>query len=114
MLRVAIDGASLRVWRCKVSWTKKKIILTRHFAVSEWQEDLIEVLVNAGTTGLKQSEIVSYFARKASSESLVRELEILHAQQRVQKFMVKKPSGAGRPAVVWRATIHILKEPKAV
>lgn len=73
-----------------------------------WQDDLREFLIEGGTEGWGQREIVKRLENKVLVEDIIPELEFLLNSNppKVQKFLV--PTN-GRPKTVWRATIHILK-----
>ncbi len=73
----------------------------------DWREELAEILILAGTTGLKQYAIIKRFDNWVGADDLVMELEGLQAMNKVQKFVVR--AKRGRPATVWRATNLILK-----
>lgn len=74
-----------------------------------WQEGLQRALIEAGTNGLAQREIIKKLENVALAEEIIPELEYLLAcdPPKVQKFIVKTK---GRPKTVWRATTHILKD----
>lgn len=64
------------------------------------------MLIAGGTLGVKQSVITKRFEKWVDVDDVVRELEVLAALQKAQKFVVQ---GRGRPKTVWRATTLILK-----
>jgi hypothetical protein len=72
----------------------------------DWQEELVHMLVEAGTDGLMQWIIIKRFEHWILSDEIVPELEMLLHQGKVQRFKVP---GKGRPAFVWRATNLITK-----
>jgi hypothetical protein len=74
-----------------------------------WQEMLRDILVEAGTDGIGQRELVKAMEAHVLVDDITNELEFLLNcnPPKVQKFVVKT---RGRPKTVWRATIHILKE----
>lgn len=74
-----------------------------------WQESLRTVLVEAGTEGIGQREIIKKLEHVAVADEVLPELEFLLNcdPPRVQKFTVPTK---GRPKTVWRATVHILKD----
>jgi len=73
----------------------------------DWQEKIVQILIDAGTDGVNQSKITYYFNPNHSADEVLNELEILAAQHKVQKFVVRGQRGA--PKTVWRATTEILK-----
>lgn len=74
-----------------------------------WQEQLVDILIAAGTEGLGQREIVKKLENLCLAEDILPELEYLLncTPPKVQKFTVPTK---GRPKTVWRATIHIMKQ----
>lgn len=76
--------------------------------IGTWQAALVEILVAAGTDGIQQREILKKLENVALRDDIVPELEFLLAEDppKVQRFTVPTK---GRPATVWRATVHILK-----
>lgn len=78
------------------------------YTIGTWQDHLQGILVEAGTEGIGQREIVKKLENVARAEDIVYELEFLLNLKppKVQKFSVPTK---GRPKTVWRATIHILK-----
>lgn len=82
--------------------------LADHQSSMSWQDHLHDLLVEAGTEGLGQREIVKKLENLCRADDILNELEYLLAcnPQKVQKFLVPTK---GRPKTVWRATIHILK-----
>lgn len=73
-----------------------------------WQEVLREFLIEGGTEGWGQREVVKKLENMVTVDDIVPELEFLLNTNppKVQKFLVPTK---GRPKTVWRATIHILK-----
>jgi len=82
-------------------------ILNRMPLADDWQEKIIQILIEAGTDGIPQSKITFYFSPRYTADEIVNELEVLEAQHKVQKFRV---GGRGRPKTVWRATTEIMKQ----
>lgn len=76
--------------------------------VGTWQEHLQGILIEAGTEGMSQRDIVKKLENVALAEDIIPELEFLLncKPPKVQKFNVPTK---GRPKTVWRATTHILK-----
>jgi hypothetical protein len=72
----------------------------------DWQEELVHILVDAGTVGLTQYQIIKRFDHWILAGQLLNELEILRLQNKVQRFRVPTK---GRPAIYWRATNLILR-----
>jgi hypothetical protein len=70
---------------------------------------LRDILIEAGTDGIGQRELVKAMEAHVLVDDITNELEFLLNcnPPKVQKFVVKT---RGRPKTVWRATIHILKE----
>lgn len=66
------------------------------------------MLIEAGTDGIKHYKLVRHFHdnRLIDADEVLNELEVLLAQNKVQKFTT---NGRGRPATIWRATTLILK-----
>ncbi len=89
----------------KTSWRKKAKRLPRIAPTLDWQEELVHMLIEAGTVGLTQTAIVKRFENWKFTAELQNELEVLLAQNKVQRFKVPTK---GRPAIVWRATTLIL------
>lgn len=77
--------------------------------IHDWRDSLREFLINGGTDGRSQSEVVAKFNGYASAESLTNELEALHLDDKVQRFDVMSETGKGRPKLVWRATNKMLE-----
>lgn len=77
-------------------------------SIGVWQDIMRDILVEAGTIGLGQRELVKKMENYVLVDDIVNELEFLLNcnPPKVQKFTVKT---RGRPKTVWRATIHILK-----
>ncbi len=78
------------------------------FTVGTWQEHLQAILIEAGTEGISQREIVKKLENVALAEDIKFELDFLLNcnPPKVQKFIVPTK---GRSKTVWRATIHITK-----
>lgn len=77
-------------------------------ALGTWQDHLQGILIENGTEGISQREIIKKLENVALAEDILPELEFLLNcnPPKVQKFVVPTK---GRPKTVWRATIHILK-----
>lgn len=75
---------------------------------STWQDMLRDFLIEGGTDGWRQRDIITRMEHCADAEMLKNELEFLLNcdPPKVQKFYVPTK---GRPKTIWRATIHILK-----
>lgn len=79
-------------------------------ASQDWRDMLHDYLIKAGTTGKKQSEIVTRFQGKMQAAQIKAELNTLHLEDKVQKFDVPSSGGrSGRGAVVWRATTKLVE-----
>lgn len=89
-----------------MSWQKPKKLLPRVPAKMDWQDEIRDMLIEAGTDGLKQNIIIKRFDHWIQAEEIIAELEALEAHLKVQRFRVGK---RGRPATIWRATTEILK-----
>ena len=80
----------------------------------DWREKLRELLVRAGTVGMKQRDIVKWFDQRnyveARAEDIENQLEAWLALDMVQSFRVRTGRRAGRPARIWRATTLIYKD----
>jgi hypothetical protein len=76
--------------------------------ILNWQDTLREFLIEGGTEGWGQREIVKRLESQVLVEDIIPELEFLLncTPPKVQKFQVPTK---GRTKTVWRATIHILK-----
>jgi len=74
-----------------------------------WQDAIRQVLINAGSEGMGQREIIKKLEHVAVADEVLPELEFLLncSPPKVQKFTVPTK---GRPKTVWRATVHILKD----
>lgn len=70
------------------------------------EEALRELLIKAGTQGLKQYQITSQLQRYGSAKVLRDMLEDWELKQWVQRF--EMPRKNWRPTTVWRATTLIL------
>lgn len=77
---------------------------------SDWRSLLVDLLVGAGTTGIKQRDIIHKLQAYADADTLIDELQSLRKQRKVQKFGLPSGPRGGRPATVWRATKLILEE----
>lgn len=76
----------------------------------DWRDHLDDMLINAGTTGLKQREIVARMQNLATAGDIAQHLTALLAEDKVQRFVVPSRLGTGgRPATWWRAT-HLILE----
>jgi hypothetical protein len=65
-------------------------------------------LVNAGTDGLTQSQLLQCVRGLMHSEHLGLTLKLMHELGMVQRFDAVAASGRGRPIVIWRATQKIV------
>jgi hypothetical protein len=76
--------------------------------LTDWRETLRDFLIEGGTEGWPQREIVKRMEGTVLAEDISEQLEFLLNcdPPKVQKFLVPTK---GRPKTVWRATIHILK-----
>jgi hypothetical protein len=68
----------------------------------DWQAKLTEWLINAGTVGRRQSELISRVSTKVDDREVLSFLNSLLAEGKVQKFIL--PGGV----IQWRATTKIL------
>lgn len=82
--------------------------MPRTFA-GQWQDQLVECLLAAGTVGKKQTELVLRFKNIVKTAELTNELEAMLGVRKVQKFSVPSPNGKGRQTIVWRATNELTK-----
>lgn len=71
------------------------------------EDALIQMLIEAGTTGIKQSILTNKLQRFGTADEIKQQLEHLKDQNKVQKFIVK--SKVSRPITWWRATEEIIK-----
>lgn len=78
----------------------------------EWHERLASLLIRAGTTGKKQSEIVKALQGFATAATLEGQLEAWWAEDKVQRFTVPPPERGGRSTIVWRATTKLVEQEK--
>lgn len=80
----------------------------RQGSQQDWREMLRDFLIQGGTEGWGQREIVKFLENVCLADDIAGELEFLLNcnPPKVQKFLVPTK---GRPKTVWRATIHILK-----
>lgn len=86
---------------------RRPVKVLGHMPISrDWQEDLIYLLIAAGTDGLAQSKITFKFSLKIDADTVLNELQVLEKQNKVQSF---KLGGRGRPKTIWRATTEIMK-----
>lgn len=69
-----------------------------------FQEILASLLVDAGSVGLKQSEITHKMQRHADADALQETLTIWWNMGKVQRFSLPSNKKGGRPTRVWRAT----------
>lgn len=74
-----------------------------------WQEDLIDYMINGGTAGRNQSDILRRFQNRATTDMITSELESYQIEKRMQKFMYPPKGGKGRPTTMWRATTKMLE-----
>ncbi len=65
-----------------------------------WEYHLKQALLQAGTVGLKQGEIMKKFGR-VSPDDILMHLEALWAEESVQRFTQRTH---GVSATIWRAT----------
>lgn len=77
--------------------------------MGDWQIDILDWLINAGTVGRDQSELLRRFQGRASSEMITSFLESYHLEQRLQKFVYPPKGGKGRRKTVWRATTKMVE-----
>lgn len=82
--------------------------MPRTFA-GQWQDQLVECLLAAGTVGKRQTDLILRFKNHVKVAELNNELEAMHAARKIQKFEVPNPGGKGRRAILWRATTELLK-----
>jgi hypothetical protein len=75
----------------------------------DWRELLINYLIEAGTVGKKQAEIVTKFEHHASAAVITGELEALQSEDKVQLFHITPKGGSGRKYKLWRATTKIIE-----
>lgn len=76
---------------------------------SFWDEQVILFLVNGGTLGRTQREIMLRYKGTIDSVALNAFLEALREEGKLDRFRVPHPSGKGNPRTVWRATTKILE-----
>lgn len=74
---------------------------------ADWQLELKRFLIAHGTQGVKQNLITKRFANWCYAPVVKRELEILQAEGKAQKFLVPNKSAT---ATIWRATEKILED----
>lgn len=74
-----------------------------------WRLTLRELLIDAGTTGMRITPILHRFVHSASSAEINEQLEEWLEEGKVQKFTVPSGKKGGRPSQVWRATTEMLK-----
>ena len=72
----------------------------------DWKTSLIEVLINAGLSGIEHKDLLGLFKQVATADQLKQELEALWVEDKVQKF--DKPT-KGKSGQLWRATSLILE-----
>lgn len=71
----------------------------------DWQARLVEFLINGGTVGRRQSELISRVSTKVDDREVLSFLNSLMSEGKVQKFILP---GA---VIQWRATRSILPKP---
>lgn len=71
-----------------------------------WHETLIGYLIEAGTVGRSQSEILTRLGHKVTRGEIMEFLEALKSVGKVQRFEIGHEA-AGRPRNMWRATTKI-------
>jgi hypothetical protein len=78
--------------------------------MNDWQDQLIEYMIDGGLIGRKQSDILAKFDTVANAERINAELTFLAAEDKVQKYVVPPISRrGGRSYIVWRATTKIME-----
>jgi hypothetical protein len=73
--------------------------------MTEWHQELEQLLIRAGTTGLKQKEIIIKMQGYTTAEPIEEYLMALASEGKVQRFTVQT---RGRPTKIWRATSAML------
>ena len=73
----------------------------------DWREWLSQRLIEGGTNGVKQRDLIYPLRDHAEASEITEHLEVLKELGKVQKFKVKTK---GRPATIWRATTLILED----
>lgn len=74
---------------------------------SDWREKLRNFLLQAGTDGRKQKDIVFYLQEVVTAAEITQHMTAWKAEGKVDRYTV--PTG-GRPATIWRATTKMLEE----
>lgn len=84
---------------------------------SDWQVDLVEYLINGGTVGRSQAELIKRASNRVNASDVIKYLYALQSERKIQSFAVApkqwnyKPNYRTiiyDPKIVWRATIDIL------
>jgi hypothetical protein len=80
------------------------------WADKDWQLELTNMLIDAGTVGVTQNEIMNRFRPMGEPELVMNELEVLREMHKVQRFEIPPEQGEKRRVqIVWRATNLITK-----
>jgi hypothetical protein len=74
----------------------------------DWRDEVERILIHASVDGVSQNQLNIRCKGYAETEVIQAHLEMLWAENKVQKFIDN--TKAGRPATVWRATNLILKK----
>lgn len=77
----------------------------------DWRVALREMLIKAGSNGVKQSALTFRLRSLATADDMMVQLEEWRKQNMVQRFRVYPR--LGRPSTVWRATVLILEDDSA-
>lgn len=75
----------------------------------EWRDKLRSFLIQGGTDGRLQRDIIFYMQHYATAVELNSHMEAWRIEGKVEKFSVPT---RGRPATVWRANTTLLSELK--
>lgn len=74
---------------------------------SDWQVDLVEYLINGGTVGRSQTELIKRASNKVNAPDVNAYLHALASERKVQKFIVSDGFKWSKQEIVWRATTEI-------
>lgn len=76
---------------------------------TDWEADVIDYLINAGTVGRDQSDLLRRFQGRARADMITDLLDAHQLEDRVQKFVLLPNGGKGRRKTIWRATTKMVQ-----
>lgn len=78
--------------------------------IIDWRERLKEILIEAGTVGVKQKTLTYSLRSWTRASEIKAQLEVLLEHDHVQKFELDSEElTGGRPVTIWRATTKIME-----